>query len=209
MENEHIKSKSGYLLMIIGLLLIGAAFLLTMYNFYDDWRAGRVVDQVMDELSQLYSVPEISNEQNNSQIPDYFLDKNREMPTVVINGTKYSGTLNIPSLNLSLPIIHEWSYSNLKTAPCRYAGTAYKSGFVIAGHNYSRHFGTLTRLKEGVHLNFTDVEGNEIIYKVAEIQVLEPQKIKEMLSTEWDLSLFTCTMSGQTRFTVRCKEIKP
>ena len=29
-------------------------------------------------------------------------------------------------------------------------------------------------------------------------------RVEEMLSEEWDLTLFTCTYSGQTRFTVRC-----
>ena len=120
----------------------------------------------------------------------------------------YIGTLEIPVLGLSLPVMSDWSYPKLKTAPCRYAGTAYKSGFVVAGHNYRRHFGTLSRLAPGDRVTFTDVDGNIFAYDVAEIQVLKPTAIEDMMSEEWDLSLFTCTLDGQTRLTVRCEKIE-
>ena len=114
-------------------------------------------------------------------------------------------TLDIPRLNISLPIMSEWSDAKLKITPCRYAGTAYKSGFVIAGHNYRRHFGPLGRIAPGDRVTFTDVDGNVFAYDVAEIQVLKPAAIEDMVSQEWDLSLFTCTLGGQTRLTVRCE----
>ena len=116
------------------------------------------------------------------------------------------GTLDIPRLNISLPIMSEWSDAKLKTAPCRYAGTAYRSGFVISGHNYRRHFGPLGRIAPGDRVTFTDVDGNVFAYNVAEIQVLKPTAIEDMLSEKWDLSLFTCTLGGQTRLTVRCEK---
>ena len=116
---------------------------------------------------------------------------------------------NIPDepipMGPSLPVMSEWSYPKLKTAPCRYAGTAYKGGFVIAGHNYRRHFGPLKSLAPGDRVTFTDADGNLFAYDVAEIQVLKPTAIGDMVSEEWALSLFTCTLGGQTRLTVRCE----
>ena len=53
-------------------------------------------------------------------------------------------------------------------------------------------------------LTFTDVDGNRFAYEVAELQVLPPSALEDMLSQDWDLSLFTCTLGGQTRLTVRC-----
>lgn len=41
------------------------------------------------------------------KIPDYILDPDREMPTVEIDGNTYIGTLDIPSLELSLPVMSE------------------------------------------------------------------------------------------------------
>ena len=91
----------------------------------------------------------------------------------------------------------------------RYAGTAYASGFVLAGHNYSRHFGRLDRLCAGDAVTFTDVEGNAFPYRVAEVQILRPTDTEAMLSPEWDLTLFTCTPGGRTRLAVRCVRDAP
>ena len=51
---------------------------------------------------------------------------------------------------------------------------------------------------------FTDVDGNVFEYMVAETEKLRPEETAEMLSGDWDLSLFTCTYGGQMRLTVRC-----
>ena len=47
------RDKSGSLLMKIGLLLIAAAVLLAVYNLWDDQRAGRSVDRVLDAMPEL------------------------------------------------------------------------------------------------------------------------------------------------------------
>jgi len=57
-----------------------------------------------------------------------------------IDGNNYIGVIDIPCLGLSLPIISDWSYPNLKIAPCRYKGSAYQDNLIIAGHNYQSHF---------------------------------------------------------------------
>lgn len=69
------------------------------------------------------------------------LDPAREMPVTTINGVEYLGTLEIPVLELELPIISQWSDSLLKIAPCRYQGSAYLDNMILAGHNYRAHFG--------------------------------------------------------------------
>ena len=188
-----------------GLLLIAAALLLTGYNLWDEWRAGQTAQQVLEQMPVTAETQEPSPDPDEQEIPDHLLNPDMEMPTVEIDGNDYIGTLDIPRLNISLPIMSEWSDAKLKTTPCRYAGTAYKSGFVIAGHNYRRHFGPLGRIAPGDRVTFTDVDGNVFAYDVAEIQVLKPAAIEDMVSQEWDLSLFTCTLGGQTRLTVRCE----
>ena len=54
---------------------------------------------------------------------------------------------------------------------------------------------------------FTDVDGNVYNYEVAELETLQPAAVDEMKSGEWDLTLFTCTIGGQTRVTVRCDRV--
>ena len=51
---------------------------------------------------------------------------------------------------------------------------------------------------------FTDVDGNIFRYTVADLEQLEGTDVKEMEAGDWDLTLFTCTLGGQYRVTVRC-----
>ena len=186
---------------------MAAALLLTGYNLCDDWRASAAAEQVLEQMPTPKQTPKsFAADSDEQKIPDYILNPAMEMPTIEIDGHDYIGTLEIQTSQLSLPVMSDWSYPKLKIAPCRYAGTAYQSGFVIAGHNYRRHFGPLSRLSAGDQVTFTDVGGNVFYYQVAEVQVLNPTAIEEMVSDDWDLSLFTCTLGGQTRLTVRCEK---
>ena len=122
-------------------------------------------------------------------------------------GNAYIGTLEIPALGISLPVMSEWSYPKLRIAPCRYSGSVYQDNLVIAAHNYSRHFGKIGSLIDGDQILFTDVDGNHFLYEVAEIQILESTDVEKMLDEQWDLNLFTCTLGGKTRMTVRCEKL--
>ena len=139
-----------------------------------------------------------------TELPDYILNPDMEMPTEEVEGNDYIGVLEIPSSEISLPVMSEWSYPNLKTSPCRYSGSAYTGNLVIAAHNYRTHFGPIKNLTVGAQITFTDVKGRCFSYEVAVVEVLEPTAIQDMISEEWDLTLFTCTPGGQARVAVRC-----
>ncbi|MGN0969549.1 MAG: sortase, partial [Evtepia sp.] len=55
---------------------------------------------------------------------------------------------------------------------------------------------------------FTDADGNQFRYTVAQVETLAKTAVEEMAAGDWDLTLFTCTLGGQTRVTVRCVETK-
>lgn len=129
------------------------------------------------------------------------------MPEETIDGRSYIGVLEILSLSLQLPVIGSWSYAELREAPCRYAGSAYQKNMVIAGHNYSSHFGNLKNLSQGDTVIFTDVDGNRFHYRVIELETLAPDAVDDLTSGDWDLTLFTCTIGGRSRVTVRCSEV--
>ncbi|MCI8609657.1 MAG: sortase [Firmicutes bacterium] len=202
---DRAKPKSGKILMRIGIILLVAAVALAGYNVWDDNRAAESVEWVMDMMPDLVkssvSDPALVQEQS---YPDYMVYPDMEMPTVDIDGNEYIGVLSLPSLGKDLPVLSEWSYPNLRVAPCRYAGTAYKKGFVICAHNYTHHFGDIKYLQPGDSLYFTDVDGNVFNYEVEQTEQLEPDHTKYMISDEWDLTLFTCTIGGQFRVAVRC-----
>lgn len=213
-----MRHKKGSGMILLGLILIILAFGLTFWNMYDENRVqvstdvimGQLQDQIpayqradgMSDENQMLDLNDLHPEEQ--EIPDYRLDPQREMVVKTVDGKPYVGALSIPVLDLELPVIQEWSYSNLRVAPCRYAGSAYTGNLVIAAHNYISHFGNLKRLLPGDAVVFTDMEGNRFHYEVALLETLEPAAVEEMTSGDWDLSLFTCTVGGQLRVTVRC-----
>lgn len=207
-----MKNKKGFVLISIGLLLVAAALFLTGYNLYGEHRAFRSVKQVVVRLDEFFpaeaaeSTPSVSTgEMEEIEIPDYVLNPNMEMPVTNIDGQDYVGLLSIPVLDLELPVISQWSYPRLKIAPCRYGGSAYTGDLIIAGHNYKSHFGSLKNLKQGDTVSFTDMDGNVFTYEVAVLETLAPTAIEEMECGDWDLTLFTCTLGGSYRMTVRCE----
>ena len=185
-------------LIFTGLLLIAAALFLTGYNLFDQMRAQRSAAQAAAQLTE--QLPQISQ----TDVPDYLLTPEMEMPVETIDGVDYVGVLRIPSLALELPVISQWSYPLLKIAPCRYSGSAYQNNLVLCAHNYASHFGNLKNLHIGDAVTFTDMDGNLFAYQVAELETLPPQAAEEMENGDWDLTLFTCTVGGQSRVTVRC-----
>ncbi len=139
--------------------------------------------------------------------PDYVLHPEMEMPTVEADGERYVGTLEIPVLSLSLPVISEWSYPRLKKSPCRFSGSAYMDDLIIIAHNYKTHFGLLKKLLPGDEVIFTDMAGNAFHYQVAETEILRPTQIDHLTETDYPLTLLTCTVGGRTRVTVRCDRV--
>jgi sortase A len=209
-------SKRGKICTGIGLLLLAAALFLTAYNLWSDAKAGKTADTVLEQLKPELetaeekaeiSLPALPSGESleEAYIPDYILNPEMEMPVEEVDGQKYIGVLRIPALSLELPVISEWSYPSLQIAPCRYAGSVYLNNMVIAAHNYYSHFGYLKKLSQGDEITFTDTDGNVFRYEVITLETLSPFAIEEMTSGDWDLTLFTCTVGGQSRVTVRCQ----
>lgn len=196
----------GTLFLAGGALLLAASLGLAGYNLWDGNRAAASSGAVMEVLSsviQPVSQPSGDTAQE-VYIPDYILDPEMDPPTVTVDERDYIGYVEIPALGLSLPVLENWSYPNLKLAPCRYAGSPYQDDMVIAAHNFREHFGRLKELAAGDEIRFTDTDGNVFRYSVVEQQQLEAYPAKAMLEGGWDLSLFTCTTGGQYRTTIRC-----
>ena len=189
------RKKFGLICMVLGVLLVVAAILLLVYNRWENDRAGESAAEIQSTLAEIIA-------ENTAE----YRELDAGMDTVEIDGNAYIGMLTIPSLDLELPILAEWSTAGLKIAPGRYYGSVWTDDLVICGHNYTRHFGNLNCMERGEALYFTDVHGTIFYYEVEEVVVLQPTDVEEMVnqSEEWDLTLFTCTMSGQARVTVRC-----
>lgn len=194
-------------MMTIGLLLLAAALVLTGYNIWESKKAEKFSDAALEKfIAHIEGTSVQKDAVQNLDVPDYVRFPDKEMPVVLIDGEYYVGVLEIPELNLSLPILAgEWSYAKLRKSPCCYAGSIYKGDMVIAGHNYWSHFSRIKRLDVGSEIHFIDAEGNVFYYTIGWVDILQPTDVDKLTdSKDWDLTLFTCTYGGGERHTVRC-----
>ena len=186
------------ILIALGLLLILAAFGLAAYNLYVSKSAGDESSEVAARLIVGIEEDLTSGQSVSPQTP---------MPAEQVEGNLYIGVLRIPSLSLELSVMDDWSYPGLRVSPCRYSGSAYSDDMVIAAHNYQTHFGRLNQLEYGAEVSFTDVRGNVFVYEVSSIEKLDPYAVSAMVDSDYELTLFTCTLGGADRVTVRCSEV--
>ena len=202
------KNTKGNLLITLGILLIAAAAGLAGYNLWDAGRAQKAAEEITGQL-----ISDIESKVEDGKTAAPYMDPNTPMPVEMIDGYEYIGVLEIPSEGLSLPVMNEWDYTRLKISPCRFTGTYYSDDLVICAHNYMRHLGPLLQIGIGEDIYFTSVDGLTIHYIVTNRETVEPTAVEQMIENtsnsgtsllDWDLTLFTCNLGGQTRCAVRC-----
>ena len=202
------KNTKGNLLITLGILLIAAAAGLAGYNLWDAGRAQKAAEEITGQL-----ISDIESKVEDGKTAAPYVDPNTPMPVEMIDGYEYIGVLEIPSEGLSLPVMNEWDYTRLKISPCRFTGSYYSDDLVICAHNYMRHLGPLLQIGIGEDIYFTSVDGLTIHYIVTNRETVEPTAVEQMIENtsnsgtsllDWDLTLFTCNLGGQTRCAVRC-----
>ena len=193
----------GLVMMIIGTMTVAAGLGLAGYNLWDNYRAGARADAVLDVIKRQQEEGK-TDPDGTAQMPD----SDRELPEYEVDERIYIGTVAIPAINVALPVQENWTLALLKFSPCRYMGSPYRDNLIICAHNYVTHFGRLKNLLPGDEVIFTDMAGNEFRYTVVELEELAGTAVEEMESGDWDLTLFTCTLGGRTRITVRCERLK-
>ena len=195
-----MKANRGTVWINAGLLLIAAALFLSVYN---EWESHEARDSARQVIAQLCD--ELPTEAGE---PTTLPDVRREMPVKTIDGRDYIGVLSIPSLELELPVISQWDYPSLKIAPCRYSGSLYQNDLILCAHNYASHFGKLKQLRSGDTVLFTDMDEHVVTFQMVERETLDPTDEEGMKAGDWDLTLFTCTIGGQSRVTVRFERVE-
>lgn len=200
------KIKKGSVWISVGIALIIVSFAIVTFNFWETMIEKKNSSLAMNELDN--SIRNVSSTNDSMFIPDYILNPYMDMPVQKIDGYSYIGVIEVPTLGFRLPVQDEWSYPNMKISPCRYKGSVYLENMIICAHNSSAHFGSLKTLNEGDEVYFTDIDGNQFAYQVKGIEILSPTAVDEMESGDWDLTLFTCTLGGGARVTVRCSKVE-
>lgn len=181
-------NKKSLVLIISGILLIIIALILVIYNNYVDNRAGTKSQEILNIIES-----SIDSDEND---------------TIMIDGNIYFGIIEIPAINIKLPIMKEWNYEKLKISPCIYYGSIETNNLVICAHSYKSLFRYIRNLNQGDIVIITDINGNKYLYEVEETETLSPTAIKDMIESEFDLTLYTCTNDNQNRITVRLNMVE-
>ena len=181
-------NKTAKKILILGLSLISISLVLLIYFEWEEVYSKRESNDIMNKLIDEES-------------------KNKEDNLIVINDLEYVGYIVIPSLDLYLPLSKEFSYSSLRKTPALYYGSVKNNNLVICGHSYKSHFRYLYKLKKGDEVVFIDANNNKYTYQVEVVEELNSTDIKEMIESDFDLTLYTCTKDGLRRVTVRCNRI--
>ena len=203
----------GNVWIIAGVILILISAMLTGYNLLDSRQAqnasAAAVTVLKDQLPPtVVATPELTDPAClPEELPDFMRFPDMEMPVVIVEERAYVGMIEIPVLGLALPVLDDWNYPALKVAPCRYEGSAYTGDLIVMAHNYDRHFGKLRQLQPEDEVRFTDMAGNVFTYRVMELETLPGSAVEDMSAGQWDLTLFTCTYGGQSRVTIRCRQV--
>lgn len=182
----------GTIFVIFGLVLICSALSLLFYNSYQEQKAYKETENVLSALE--------SETQNSTQ------DDSSDEITVDVNGYDYIGFIEIPKIEIKLPVLSEWDYTRLKIAPCRQFGSINTDDIVIAAHNYKKHFGNLSTLNIGDEIILTDTSKKEHLYSVERVEILNPTDVEKVQNSGYDLVLYTCTYGGKTRVTLFCNK---
>ena len=183
-------NKKGKSLLIVGILFVVMSMLLTIHFEYE----------------QVYS--KIKSDDTMKQILNKTIDNKENIKTIEINGLEYIGYLVIPSLELNLPVTKEYTPYSLKISPSIYYGSIESNNLVICGHAYRNIFGNLYKWPliwdEGW---VVDVNNKSYKYEVELIEELGSTDIKEMVESDFDLTIYTCTNDNLRRVTVRCNRV--
>lgn len=219
-------NKRGIVKVLLVLLLFGGALALTMYPFIANYLFENKTDSVVNSIEQ--SAQDIDDSEQKAaieaakkynqtianghvQLKDPFDDEQLEQEAGEYNSLLnltddgVMGTIEIPSINVSLPIYHGTSDSVLEKGVGHLQGTSLPVGgesthTVLTGHtglSNAKLFTDLTEVEEG-DIFFLNVMGEKLAYKVDQIKVVLPSELNSLkvVPGEDYCTLVTCTPYG-------------
>lgn len=217
--------KAGIVLLAAGAVLIGSALLLLFRNNAEDHTAGQEAERLLVDVQSAIAVRTTTATPRETDVPVSYpaqsgadvpaetdapaqSDVPEEMPIVNLDGERYIGILDIPKLNLSLPIMADWNETRLRRTPCRQFGSLTEENLVIAGHNYRAHFARLRSMQPGDTVTFLDMNGVTHSFHVNHVEILPEDAVEAVQNSGYPLTLYTCTTGAEERVVVFCEHSK-
>lgn len=212
---------------ILVTLFIGASIVMMFYpwisNFVNQHQADITVDNYKkkekslseEQKEEMWKKAQMYNAdlaKNQVELTDPFV----ESKSAIKSGLIYNNLLNIdksgmmcyleiPCINVNLPVFHGTAASTLERGIGHLEGSSLPVGgksthAVLTGHtglNNSKLFTDLTEVKEG-DLFFLHTLGKDLAYRVIEIEVVLPEETQDLLIRKGKdlVTLITCTPYG-------------
>lgn len=211
---------------ILPILVIGIGLCLMVYPWISNWLYERGVDSTVDaytekaaeldetDMEHMWEVAQQYNERLAASDvvltdPFDFTDENGTDVTyesvLSMDDSGYLCSVEIPKINVSLPVYHGTSETVLKKGAGHLEGSSFPVGgedthVVISAHtglSTAKMFTDLTELEEG-DVFFLHVLDRTLAYKVCEVQIVLPEEVEYLaIQKGRDLvTLLTCTPYG-------------
>lgn len=221
MKKRNITTITILLFFLVGLSLLLYPFVANQWNNY---RQSRLISSYDSAVSQMESEGSIDYEEEwarakayneallPSILPDSFAvaeasDEPDEeyMACLNIAGDEMMGTVEIPKINIELPIYHTTDEDVLERAAGHLEGSSLPVGgesthAVISAHRglpSASLFTDLDQLEEGDHF-LLHILDDTLAYEVDKISVVEPEETQDLAVEEGEdlVTLLTCTPYG-------------
>lgn len=241
---EKLKKKKRFykLLFIFSILAVIALSVYYVYTEYDK----RKWESISQDLLQNFTMSNTQNIDNDNTVanetlvialdeevevvtPDEELEVQEEQQTptelekysvvyTTQNGTEYKvdAILNIPTLEITYPVISTWSDELLKISLNKFWGGEPNSvgNYCIVGHNYDGKdifFGKLDQIQNGDIVELEDKTGTVLKYKVYNKFIVDPTDVactSQLTNGKKEMTLITCSDRGKTRLIVKCRAVE-
>lgn len=199
---------SGGILVVLGIGCLASSYQLQRSNSAEDQEAGIYSDEAVDEIDNyLLNMTVKDDEYRELEEENEGIQEKFEIVELQVEEVSYMGTLEIPTLNLRLPIQTELTDDALKKTPCRLQGNMVSGNLIIGAHNYKTHFGYLNTLEVGDMAYITDLKGVVYTYQLEHLEILHQTDVEELIIGNPNLTLFTCNYDNRQRVVARFKQI--
>lgn len=205
---------------IIGIVVLIGFFGWSVYSkYYIDSKAKEMVDEFEQTAGKNENI--VQEDGNRAEIGGveegnsiYTNGQGNSSSKMTYYGYEVLGTISIPKIDVSYPILEKATPQAIKVAVGYLSGVGINKpgNTVIQGHNYrnGRFFSNLGKLVNGDSIYITDQTGLKIEYKVYnkfEAEATDTSFYKRDTGGLREITLSTCTDDGKLRIIILAKEV--
>lgn len=129
-----------------------------------------------------------------------------DMPVLSLQGQDYIALLEVPALDVKLPVRSTWSSRGAQRCPSRFSGTVYDGTLVIGGSSQPGHLDFIAQLMLGDTITVTAMDGSQFRYRVTQITRVRSTPADLLMEEGWDLTLFARDSGTLDYILIRCQQ---